>query len=78
MVTITDECFTLTEQFPVEVIIDFYIETPGAFTPNGDDNNDIFMPETENIRELKNLKYSTVGAIWYLKRHGLMKDGMAL
>jgi gliding motility-associated-like protein len=55
-VTVSDECFTITEQFPVEVIIDFYIETPDAFSPNGDNNNDIFMPETKNIREIKEFK----------------------
>jgi gliding motility-associated-like protein len=52
-VTIKDQCFTVNEQFPIEVIIDFYIEAPDAFSPNGDNHNDIFRLETKNIQEIK-------------------------
>jgi gliding motility-associated-like protein len=55
-VTIKDECFSVTQQFPIEVIIDFYIEAPDAFSPNSDGNNDIFRLETRNIREIKEFK----------------------
>jgi gliding motility-associated-like protein len=53
---VTDECFTRTEEFPVEVIIDFYIEAPDAFSPNGDTYNDVFRLETKNIGEIKEFK----------------------
>jgi gliding motility-associated-like protein len=55
-VTINDDCFTETEKFGIDVIIDFYIEAPDAFSPNGDRQNDIFMIETRNIREIKEFK----------------------
>ncbi|MBN2764646.1 MAG: PKD domain-containing protein, partial [Bacteroidales bacterium] len=54
--TITDKCYSITERFQVEVIIDFYIEAPDAFSPNGDGHNDCFMLETKNISEIKAFK----------------------
>jgi gliding motility-associated-like protein len=46
---VTNDCFDLTEKFNVNVIADFYLEAPSAFTPNGDGNNDIFSFESKNI-----------------------------
>jgi gliding motility-associated-like protein len=45
----------VTENFNIEVIRDFYLKAPSAFTPNGDSNNDLFRFEAKNIQEF-NLK----------------------
>jgi gliding motility-associated-like protein len=50
--TVTDGCFRVKEDFNIEVVRDFYLEAPSAFTPNGDSNNDVFMFESKNILEL--------------------------
>jgi gliding motility-associated-like protein len=50
-VTVNNDCFNVTDNFNIEVIKDFYLEAPSAFTPNGDSNNDIFRLETKNILE---------------------------
>jgi gliding motility-associated-like protein len=48
-------CFDFLEKFNVEVIVDFYLEAPSAFTPNGDSNNDLLKFEGKNITSF-NLK----------------------
>jgi gliding motility-associated-like protein len=50
-----NNCFDFSEEFLVNVIRDFYLEAPSAFTPNGDSNNDIFRFEANNITNF-NLK----------------------
>lgn len=45
-----NDCFDFTENFNVEVIRDFYLEAPSAFTPNGDSNNDLFKFEEKNVK----------------------------
>jgi gliding motility-associated-like protein len=48
-VTINDDCYQFEKEFPVHVLVDYYLELPKAFTPNDDKENDIFYAETKNI-----------------------------
>jgi gliding motility-associated-like protein len=67
---IADECFLRNEEFPVDVIIDFYIEAPDAFSPNGDTHNDAFSLEMKNIREIKEFKiYNRWGDLVFETTH---------
>ncbi|MCX6335293.1 MAG: PKD domain-containing protein [Bacteroidia bacterium] len=50
-VTVNNGCFNISDNFNIEVIKDFYLEAPSAFTPNGDSNNDIFRFEAKGILE---------------------------
>ena len=58
-------CFDLTENFNVEVLADFYLEAPKAFTPNGDSNNDIFLFEQKNISSFNLKIFNRWGEIVY-------------
>ena len=52
VLTVTDEhdCFD-TAMVMIEVLPDVIIYVPNAFTPNGDGNNDIWMPVISNCNE---------------------------
>jgi gliding motility-associated-like protein len=52
-VNLTDNCFNYDEKFLVNVIKDFYLEAPTAFTPNGDSNDDEFRFEEKNIKNFE-------------------------
>ncbi len=52
---IKDECFVTTKEFNIKVIINYFLEAPKAFTPNGDTHNDKFLFESKNIKTF-NLK----------------------
>jgi gliding motility-associated-like protein len=58
-----NDCFDLFEKFNVNVIADFYLEAPSAFTPNGDSNNDIFKFEEKNIADFEMRIFNRWGEI---------------
>lgn len=72
--TVSDSCTSQVLVFPVEVIIDYYLEFPDAFSPNFDGENDEFVYEYHNVGEVDfkiynrwgNLvfKSNTVGEGW--------------
>jgi gliding motility-associated-like protein len=62
-VEMKNDCFDLFEKFNVNVIADFYLEAPSAFTPNGDSNNDIFKFEEKNIADFEMRIFNRWGEI---------------
>lgn len=49
---VTGGCTDTTLSYVVNVIIDFYLDLPDAFSPNGDGNNDVFITNHHNISEI--------------------------
>jgi gliding motility-associated-like protein len=58
-------CIDETVKFNIEVIVDFYLEAPSAFTPNGDSNNDVFKFEERNIKNFELKIFNRWGEIVY-------------
>lgn len=63
--TASDSCSSETLIFPVEVIVDFYLEFPDAFTPNGDGENDFFNYEYDELKEIEFKIYNRWGSLVY-------------
>jgi gliding motility-associated-like protein len=53
LVKASRDCYRITETINVDVVRDFYLEAPTAFTPNGDANNDEFRFESANIQDFE-------------------------
>jgi gliding motility-associated-like protein len=56
VVSVDNRCFTVTDSIMVFVIIDFHLEMPDAFTPNGDGVNDVIHVKGKNIDEVLEFK----------------------
>jgi gliding motility-associated-like protein len=65
VVNITNGCFDFDESFKVEVLTDYYLEAPSAFTPNGDGNNDVFKFNYKNISSFELKIYNRWGKLVY-------------
>lgn len=61
VVKINNKCYEIVKEFPVHVLVDFYLELPTAFTPNGDGANDIYHVEAKNIRTFEFKIYNRWG-----------------
>jgi gliding motility-associated-like protein len=64
-VLISDACFESSYEFPIEVILDYYLEFPDAFSPNADGANDLFHPELKNVREIDLKLFNRWGNLVY-------------
>jgi gliding motility-associated-like protein len=62
-VNVKDKCFTTLIKFNVNVIIDYILEAPKAFTPNGDNKNDIFRFEKKDIKKFELKIYNRWGGL---------------
>jgi len=60
--TITDQCYELTEEFNITVIKDYTLVVADAFTPNDDGDNDRIYVQGKNIAQLIEFKiYNRLG-----------------
>jgi gliding motility-associated-like protein len=62
-VEITNSCVDTKEYFVVNVVYDYYLQAPTAFTPNGDSNNDVFKFEQNDIQSIDLKIYNRWGKV---------------
>ncbi|MFW5709875.1 MAG: gliding motility-associated C-terminal domain-containing protein, partial [Bacteroidota bacterium] len=56
VVTSENQCFAVSDSITVFVLIDFTLEMPDAFTPNGDGVNDVVHVQGKKINKLIDFK----------------------